>query len=354
MADELNTLVLNLDSGGDVVIRLRPDLAPGHVERISELAEEGFYDGVVFHRVIDGFMAQGGDPTGTGMGGSDKPDLVGRVQPRAACPRHRLDGAHREPRTAPTASSSSASTIARFLDGQYTVWGEVVEGMEHVDALPKGEPPRTPGKIVKATLHHRRMPMARPVTLITGASAGLGVEFARQCARRGEALALVARRRERLDAVAAEVGGQVHVFAADLALPGAAAALVNARRGRGTGDRDLDQQCRLRPVGKVRGPAARAPERDDRPQRAHPDRAHPAGPAGDARARPRRDPQRRLDRRLPARAEHGGLLRDQGLCPLRHRGAAPRTQGHGHQGLGALPGTDRHRILRCGGGRTAR
>src|ERR671929_2031741 len=75
MADELNTLVLSLDSGGDVVIRLRPDLAPGHVERIRELVNEGFYDGVVFHRVIDGFMAQGGDPTGTGMGGSDKPDL---------------------------------------------------------------------------------------------------------------------------------------------------------------------------------------------------------------------------------------------------------------------------------------
>src|SRR3712207_3715393 len=75
MADELNTLVLNLDSGGDVVIRLRPDLAPGHVARIKELVQEGFYDGVVFHRVIPGFMAQGGDPTGTGIGGSDKPDL---------------------------------------------------------------------------------------------------------------------------------------------------------------------------------------------------------------------------------------------------------------------------------------
>src|SRR4051794_24779227 len=75
MADELNTLVLNLDSGGDVVIKLRPDLAPDHVARIRELVQEGFYDGVVFHRVIPGFMAQGGDPTGTGMGGSDKPNL---------------------------------------------------------------------------------------------------------------------------------------------------------------------------------------------------------------------------------------------------------------------------------------
>ena len=90
MADEQNTLVLNLDSGGDVVIRLRPDLAPQHVARIRELAAEGFYDGVVFHRVIPGFMAQGGDPTGSGM--------------------------------------------------------------EHVDALPKGEPPSNPGKIVKAEI----------------------------------------------------------------------------------------------------------------------------------------------------------------------------------------------------------
>src|SRR5918995_1009631 len=76
MADELNTLVLSLDNGGEVVIRLRPDLAPGHVDRIRELTQEGFYDGVVFHRVIDGFMAQGGDPTGTGTGGSGKPDLA--------------------------------------------------------------------------------------------------------------------------------------------------------------------------------------------------------------------------------------------------------------------------------------
>src|SRR5881227_1562562 len=76
MADDQNTLVLSLDSGGDVVIRLRPDLAPEHVARIRELAEEGFYDNVVFHRVIDGFMAQGGDPTGSGMGGSDKPNLA--------------------------------------------------------------------------------------------------------------------------------------------------------------------------------------------------------------------------------------------------------------------------------------
>ena len=151
MADELNTLVLNLDSGGDVHIRLRPDLAPGHVARIRELAEEGFYDDVVFHRVIDGFMAQGGDPTGTGMSGSSKPDL-----PAEFSREPHVRGVASMARTANPDSANSQFFIClddcRFLDGQYTVWGEVVSGMEHVDALPKGEPPRTPGKIVKATL----------------------------------------------------------------------------------------------------------------------------------------------------------------------------------------------------------
>jgi len=151
MADEPQYLVLNLDSGGDVVIRLRPDLAPQHVARIRELAEEGFYDNVVFHRVIPGFMAQGGDPTGSGMGGSDKPDLPAEFS--------------REPHARGTASMARSQNPnsansqfficfedCGFLDGQYTVWGEVVEGMEYVDALPKGEPPREPGRILKASL----------------------------------------------------------------------------------------------------------------------------------------------------------------------------------------------------------
>ena len=151
MANELNTLVLNLDTGGDVVIRLRPDLAPGHVARIRELVEEGFYDGVVFHRVIPGFMAQGGDPTGTGRSGSDKPNLKAEF---SSAPHSR--GAVSMARTPDPNSANSQFFIctddARFLDGQYTIWGEVTEGMEHVDALPKGEPPREPGKIVKASL----------------------------------------------------------------------------------------------------------------------------------------------------------------------------------------------------------
>jgi cyclophilin family peptidyl-prolyl cis-trans isomerase len=152
MADEKLTFTLdNGNGGGDVVIKLRPDLAPGHVERIKELAGEGFYDGVVFHRVIPGFMAQGGDPTGTGMGGSDKPDLKAEFNSephvRGTCSMARTQ--------APNSANSQFFICfddAHFLDGQYTVWGQVESGMEHIDALPKGEPPASPGKIVKATV----------------------------------------------------------------------------------------------------------------------------------------------------------------------------------------------------------
>jgi peptidylprolyl isomerase len=140
------TLVMTLESG-PVVIRLRPDLAPGHVARISELADSGFYDDVVFHRVIPGFMAQGGDPTGTGRGGSDKPNLKAEFSSephvRGVCSMARTN----DPNTA-NSQFFICFDDARFLDNQYTVWGEVIEGMEHVDALPKGEPPRAPGKIV--------------------------------------------------------------------------------------------------------------------------------------------------------------------------------------------------------------
>ena len=152
MADKL-TFTLDTGDGEnkDVVIKLRPDLAPGHVERITELVGEGFYDGVVFHRVIPGFMAQGGDPTGTGMGGSKLPDIKAEFsrEPhvRGVCSMARTSAPH---------SANSQFFIcfddARFLDRQYTVWGEVEEGMDHVDALPKGEPPANPGKIVKATV----------------------------------------------------------------------------------------------------------------------------------------------------------------------------------------------------------
>jgi peptidylprolyl isomerase len=145
------TLTLTLNSGGDVVIKLRPDVAPGHVERITTLAAQGFYDGIKFHRVIPGFMAQGGCPKGTGTGGSDLPDLRAEFNDvphvRGVCSMARTSYPH---------SANSQFFIcfddARFLDRQYTVWGEVISGMEHVDALPKGEPPREPGHIVKATV----------------------------------------------------------------------------------------------------------------------------------------------------------------------------------------------------------
>ena len=144
-------LTLSLSSGGDVKIKLRPDLAPGHVARIVELANEGFYDGIKFHRVIPGFMAQGGCPNGTGMGGSDKPDLQAEFnnEPhvRGVCSMARTNYPH---------SANSQFFIcfddATFLDRQYTVWGQVEEGMEFVDALPKGEPPAKPGVILKATV----------------------------------------------------------------------------------------------------------------------------------------------------------------------------------------------------------
>ena len=148
MAD---TLTLTLSTGGDVVIKLRPDLAPGHVERIAGLAKDGFYDGVVFHRVIPGFMAQGGDPTGTGMGGSDLPDLKAEFNSQP-----HVRGTCSMARAANPDSANSQFFIcfddARFLDRQYTVWGEVESGMEYVDALPTGEPVQNPGRIEKATV----------------------------------------------------------------------------------------------------------------------------------------------------------------------------------------------------------
>ena len=150
MADA-DRLTLSLSTGGDVVIKLRPDLAPGHVERITDLANSGFYDGVVFQRVIPGFMAQGGDPTGTGFHGSDKPDLKAEFSSEP----HRRGTASMARSQNPNSANSQFFICfddAGFLDNQYTVWGEVESGMEYVDALPVGEPPREPGKIVKATV----------------------------------------------------------------------------------------------------------------------------------------------------------------------------------------------------------
>lgn len=147
MADQ--NLVFQLE-GGDVVIKLRDDLAPNHVARISELAADGYYDGLTFHRVIDGFMAQGGCPDGTGMGGSGT-----KLQAEFNSEPH-VRGVCSMARSSDPNSGDSQFFIcfddATFLDRQYTVWGEVISGMEHVDALPKGEPPANPGKIVAAKL----------------------------------------------------------------------------------------------------------------------------------------------------------------------------------------------------------
>lgn len=132
-----NTIYLDLQDGR-VVIELRPNLAPNHVERIKELTREGFYDGVVFHRVIDGFMAQTGDPTGTGMGGSDKPDLEAEFSDEP-----HVRGTLSMARTSDPDSANSQFFIvfedASHLNGQYTVWGSVVDGMEYVDKIKRGD-----------------------------------------------------------------------------------------------------------------------------------------------------------------------------------------------------------------------
>lgn len=147
MAEE--QLVFTLETG-DVTIKLRPDLAPKHVARITELVKEGFYDGLSFHRVIDGFVAQGGCPNGNGMGGS------GTKIPAEFNAEKHVRGTMSMARSSDPNSGDSQFFICLdavpYLDNQYTVWGEVISGMEHVDKIPKGEPPANPGKIVKASI----------------------------------------------------------------------------------------------------------------------------------------------------------------------------------------------------------
>jgi peptidylprolyl isomerase len=149
-ADLANTLYLDLE-WGRVTIELRPDLAPGHCARVRELAGEGFYDGIVFHRVIDGFMAQTGDPTGTGMGGSDKGNLRAEFS-KAPFDRGVVGAARSQ---SPNSADSQFFIMldeGHFLNGQYTVWGKVVDGMDHIDRIAKGEPPKKPDKIVKMAM----------------------------------------------------------------------------------------------------------------------------------------------------------------------------------------------------------
>ena len=143
--DPENTLILDTTKG-EVVIELLTEEAPEHVARIKELARESFYDGIIFHRVIDGFMAQGGDPTGTGMGGSKKPDLKAEFNDtkhvRGVCSMARSQN--------PNSANSQFFICfddATFLDRQYTAWGRVIEGMENVDEFARGEPPKNPDSI---------------------------------------------------------------------------------------------------------------------------------------------------------------------------------------------------------------
>ncbi|MBO6561412.1 MAG: peptidylprolyl isomerase [Nisaea sp.] len=146
MSDQENQLYIDLDHGR-VVVELKPDLAPKHVARVKELAREGFYDGIVFHRVIDGFMAQTGDPTGSGMGGSGQ--KLDAEFSDAPFRRGTVGAARAQNPNSADSQFFICFKDARFLDGQYTVWGEVVEGMEYVDMIKRGEPPVDPDKMVK-------------------------------------------------------------------------------------------------------------------------------------------------------------------------------------------------------------
>ena len=144
-----DTLILET-SKGNVTIELRPDLAPNHVARIKELARQGFYDGTPFHRVIDGFMAQTGDPTGTGTGGSGQKlaaEFNAEPHVRGICSMARAQS--------PDSADSQFFIVfddASFLDRKYTVWGRVIEGMENIDQINKGEPPASPDAIVSAKI----------------------------------------------------------------------------------------------------------------------------------------------------------------------------------------------------------
>lgn len=149
-APKKDQMVIELKDGR-VVVQLRPDLAPKHVAQIKALAKRGFYDGIVFHRVIEGFMAQTGDPTGTGMGGSDLPNIPAEFTP-TPFKRGTLGMARSQSPNSANSQFFICFKESSFLNGQYTVFGEVVSGMEFVDKVARGEPPRTPDKMVKVTV----------------------------------------------------------------------------------------------------------------------------------------------------------------------------------------------------------
>lgn len=150
-ADPENILYLDLSTGGRVTILLRPDRAPRHVERVKTLARRGFYDGLLFHRVIEGFMAQTGDPKGTGEGGSDLPNL----QPEFNDLPHVRGAVSMARAGAPDSANSQFFIVLEpilRLDRQYTVFGRVIDGMQWVDAIARGEPPANPSRILQASI----------------------------------------------------------------------------------------------------------------------------------------------------------------------------------------------------------
>ncbi|RKF18413.1 peptidylprolyl isomerase [Altericroceibacterium spongiae] len=159
--DRDNILFLDLSNGARVAIRLMPDWAPNHVKRIKELTRAGFYDGVIFHRVIDGFMAQTGDPTGTGQGGSDLPDLKAEFNPMP-----HVRGTVSMARASDPDSANSQFFIVfypRFsLDRRYTNFGRVISGMDGVDAIARGEPPENPTRILQASIASDNKPQKMP------------------------------------------------------------------------------------------------------------------------------------------------------------------------------------------------
>ena len=146
-----DTLVIELSSGGNVVIELLPEVAPQHVARVKELAKAGFYDGIVFHRVIPGFMAQTGDPTGTGTGGSGKGNLMAEFS-QQPFERGTVGAARSQNPNSADSQFFICFAPAPHLNGQYTVWGQVIEGMENVDRVAVGEPPANPTRMTRVRL----------------------------------------------------------------------------------------------------------------------------------------------------------------------------------------------------------
>ena len=149
--DPENTLIVETTKGR-VVIEMRPDLAPNHVAHIKKLAREGFYDGIVFHRVIEGFMAQTGDPTGTGTGGSKYGKVPAEFTNKEQFTRGTVGAARSQDPDSADSQFFICFAHAPFLNGQYTIWGKVTEGMQHVDKIKRGEPVKDPDKMVKVYL----------------------------------------------------------------------------------------------------------------------------------------------------------------------------------------------------------